>query len=397
VRPRVSVGAASKEDFGHKDVQSLLKHKCEHCSHPGFPRRQGLALHQTRFCGMARREVHAQEFEVEAVVDTRGPPQHRFYLVRWKGDWGDQQETWEPWRHLTHCGDQVDNFWVQSGLYKEAYIRAPGEHRCTFCAKNFASGERYLKSHLTKSSSKGGCDCKPRSLIGTAAEKAVFRNKQAIAQASAEKVVLEGQELKSTFCFKYLGFEFDADGDRRHALSVSMGKAGSRFGKMCKLWDNKQLPLRVRLRLFEAGVVSVLVYGSEAWMLTEETQASLRGWCARCVSKITGRTIRDECVDPTFDLVGRLRSRRLKWLGQLLRNKNEELLVRRVVAVQCEQALEAGCYRAGSLFMDAPKHNTVEELVAASHMPEWAKLVKALKPIGFNAVLQSEEGVLRYE
>ena len=81
----------------------------------------------------------------------------------------------------------------------------------------------------------------------------------------------------NTFCFKYLGFEFDADGDRAHALRVSMAKAGTRFGQMCKLWGNAQLPLRVRLGLFEAGVVSLLVYGKEAWLLTEKTMASLCG------------------------------------------------------------------------------------------------------------------------
>lgn len=216
-------------------------------------------------------------------------------------------------------------------------------------------------------------------------------------QADVEKVVMEGRELVNTFCFKYLGFEFDADGDRAHALRVSMGKAGTRFGQMCKLWGKAQLPLRVRLGLFEAGVVSLLVYGMEAWLLTEKTMASLRGWCARCVTHITGRTIREECVQPTFDLVGRLRARRLKWLGQLLRHENEELLVRRVVLVQCGQALRLG-HRAGSILMDAPAYESVGELVAAAgDTKEWAKLVKALMPDTKDTILQSEEGVLRYE
>ncbi len=102
-------------------------------------------------------------------------------------------------------------------------------------------------------------------------------------------------------------------------------------------------------------------------------------------------------MEPTFDLVGRLRARRLKWLGQLLRHENEGLLVRTVVMVQCEQALCLG-QQAGTIFMDAPVYESVGELVAAAtDKVEWAKLVKALLPHTKDTITQSQEGVLRYE
>lgn len=102
-------------------------------------------------------------------------------------------------------------------------------------------------------------------------------------------------------------------------------------------------------------------------------------------------------MEPTFDLVGRLRARRLKWLGQLLRHENKELHVRRVVLEQCEQALSLG-QRDGSIFMDAPAHGSVAELVAATEdKKEWAKLVKALQPDTENKIIESEGGVLRFE
>ena len=81
----------------------------------------------------------------------------------------------------------------------------------------------------------------------------------------------------------------------------------------------------------------MLVFGCEVWMLNDATMASLRGWCARCVPKVTGRSIREECVDPTYPLVLKVRARRLRWLGHILRS-HEGHLVRRVLMAQCQQS-----------------------------------------------------------
>ncbi|KAL8441241.1 hypothetical protein Emed_007593 [Eimeria media] len=42
------------------------------------------------------------EFEVDAILDMRGPPKAREYLVQWKGQ-PAAAATWEPKRNLTHC------------------------------------------------------------------------------------------------------------------------------------------------------------------------------------------------------------------------------------------------------------------------------------------------------
>lgn len=169
---------------------------------------------------------------------------------------------------------------------------------------------------------------------------------------------------------------------------------------MCKVWRHKHLTATIKLRLFEAAVVSVLMYGSEAWTLDSKAKATLRGWCARCVSQLTGRDIQDECRDPTFELVGRLRARRLKsrWLGEVLRLHSESL-VRRVVLHQCELATASGGYLEGSLFDDAPTstHASPAELVELAHTQDWADLVSSIRPTRFNAMTCSPQGVLRYD
>ena len=59
------------------------------------------------------------------------------------------------------------------------------------------------------------------------------------------------------------------------------------------------------------------------------------------MSKFSGKTIREECVDPTFDIVSKVRARRLRWLGHILR-AHEGYLVRRVVLALWIKRWECG-------------------------------------------------------
>ena len=59
----------------------MLKFVCGHCGN-GFDTHQGLEKHKTSHCAEARRGVYEREYEVEAVVDARGPPLFRYYKVK---------------------------------------------------------------------------------------------------------------------------------------------------------------------------------------------------------------------------------------------------------------------------------------------------------------------------
>ena len=132
--------------------------------------------------------------------------------------------------------------------------------------------------------------------------------------------------------------------------------------------------MKVKLRLYVAGVASVLVYGSECWDLAGSTCSAVRAWNARRLATLTGRSIKEEYEHPTHDLLGGVRRRRLKWLGDLLRAE-ESFLPRRVALT--ELARFPGKGHPGGIFMDAPRAGSVEELVElARDKARWAKFVK---------------------
>ena len=59
------------------------------------------------------------------------------------------------------------------------------------------------------------------------------------------------------------------------------------FGDMRKVWDTKRLSDNVKLRMYEAMVISRLVYGHEAYVLDEKTKKALRNFNARCLHRTT--------------------------------------------------------------------------------------------------------------
>ena len=120
--------------------------------------------------------------------------------------------------------------------------------------------------------------------------------------------------------------------------------------------------MKSKLNLSEAAVVSVRVYGCEVWMLDEALCASLRGWCARCLTHITNRSTTEECKDPPYPLVSKSRQRRLRWLGHILR-KQERSLVRKMVLEVASQCLNGKQLTSKTILMDTAIHKSVEELV----------------------------------
>ena len=101
-------------------------------------------------------------------------------------------------------------------------------------------------------------------------------------------------------------------------------------------------------------MISVVSFGFETREMPQKLEDSLRGWNARCLAAITGREISQEHRQPTFDLIARLRARRLKWAGQILRlePKDSLRLVHQVLMTAAMHDLAAGNSKR-SLLMDA--------------------------------------------
>ena len=351
-----AVPAAEQRDY----EEQVWQFPCADCGR-GFPSKHGLAVHRGRFC----RQQGKDSWEIDRVVDVRGSPCERFYRVRWKG-WKEKDDSWINWRHLDAM-DAIDSFWESSGCDREkaVWIGAEEGLRCRRCCRLF-SRKQDLKAHHTRKA--GGCAWADASRTGSKAEKLIRQGKKAAAHRDAGTVQMGGKDLKAAFTFKYLGIWFSADGDKGMGREARMEQAADRFRQMGNLWNSAELSVGLKIRLYVAGVYSVLAYGSECWDLTEKAMTSVRAWNARRLAMITGREIREEYLDPTFNLINHVRAKRLNWAGQLLK-REESYLPRRVALAELERTGGRGLQ--GGIFQDAPEAESIEDLIKMAGEGMW--------------------------
>ena len=163
--------------------------------------------------------------------------------------------------------------------------------------------------------------------------------------------------LKNVFDFKYLGHLFQADGDPAHAVEVRAGMAKTTFNRLHEFWASSILDQKTKLRLYKCAVWSKLTYGNAAWKLTDTMCQFLNGWNSRCLARITGRSEEEEARQPLEEcnLVVFVRKQRFEWVGHTLR-RHESFPARRMLMKQQKP------YEEGSVLMDAPQHNDMDEL-----------------------------------
>ena len=297
------------------------------------------------------------EYDVDKILEVSASGLK--FKVRWLG-YGPEYDTWEPRRNLHP--DKVNEFLKANNLYDYEW-RGP---RCPNCDQPF-SCKRGVKMHQ-----RFHCQMAPDELQkfkGTKAAEKVKENKLEKQQQQRENVRCEGEKLKNVFRFKYLGSIFSADGDHKYDVRRRVGMAMARMGQLNQVFSSG-ISFKLKMRLYKSAICSLFTYGSEAWHLDEKTAAILNGANARCLSRITGRSIHEEASTRTrsYDLVGSIRKRRMKWLGHILRGENKRL-VKLAVKVQKEVPRE------GDIFSDTPKHLTFDEIEAlAQDRTRWRSL-----------------------
>ena len=123
----------------------------------------------------------------------------------------------------------------------------------------------------------------------------------------------------------------------------------------------------MRIRLYEALVISTLTYGSSAWLLTDEMKRKINGVNSKMLSQITHRTIHEEAKDPSFDIIDHVLKRRGSYLGHILRLEDSRI-VRRFLL---ELSPDREPFIPGTLLADTPYRNIDEICEVAADRERW--------------------------
>ena len=227
-----------------KEAIAVCKFVCPHtnCSHV-FTTKRGMQIHAGK-CKC--KDVHI----VDAIKDCEGPTDDRKYLVSWEG-YTAKDDSWEPRRLLPPL--LVKQFELDAGIYDHDWPA-----RCDICDYPCASA-RGVKIHKSKKHKPNP----PQDFSHRLTDKQVKLDKLKAQQEERPKVICAGEPLDNVFTFKYLGSIFTANADQSHDIKARAAMAMARCGQLRHIFDSKHIPLRLKIRLYEAAVCSLLTYGCE--------------------------------------------------------------------------------------------------------------------------------------
>ena len=304
-RPKTNVLHVQQQDpvsaTSTSEALAVCKFKCPHlgCDH-WFHTQRGVNIH----AGTCEWKA---EFVVDHIVNHKGTMSKRMFLIRWAG-YDATHDSWQP-RSNVHP-DLIKEYEVAKGVYDFNW-----PHRCDVCDLPCASA-RGVKIHRTRMHK----DAPVQSFADTLADKAVRCTKVKQQQNQRPDIYCNGTKLDNVYMAKCLGTLFPADGDQMKDISARVAQATTRCGQLHHIFSSDSLPLRMKLRLYEAAVVSLLTYGSETWFLNPSACRKLRGANSRMLAWFTGNSIPHEARPATtsFNIIQKLRSRRLRWVGHIL-------------------------------------------------------------------------------
>jgi hypothetical protein len=127
--------------------------------------------------------------------------------------------------------------------------------------------------------------------------------------------------------FTYLGSCLSKNTTVDSEISTRLGIASTAFGRLTKrVWNNRHLGIKTKVRVYEACVLSILLYGAETWATYRPQESKLSAFHTRNLRFIVGKTWEDKMTnEELFMLTGsgplssRLKFTRLRWAGHVNR------------------------------------------------------------------------------
>lgn len=142
-----------------------------------------------------------------------------------------------------------------------------------------------------------------------------------------QEIKVEGNALEDVESFTYLGGLAARDVQLDKEIQARIGKAATTFCRLNdRAWRNRFLTDRTKGRIFEACVLSILLYGAETWPTYMRQEKKIHAFHIRMLRRILGVGWQDKVSNVTVlqrtgcrALLEHLKTRRLRWLGHVRR------------------------------------------------------------------------------
>ena len=158
------------------------------------------------------------------------------------------------------------------------------------------------------------------------------------AEDDEEPIDMGEEEIGAVKEFPYLGSVVAASGRIDSDIDNRIAKASKAFGALRRaVFLDKNLTLRTKQKIYQACVLSVLLYGAECWILLRKHKRKLNSAHHRCIRIILGISNRQQWSSHISMAEIRMRwgdlesatdkvqKRRLEWLGHLARMESARI------------------------------------------------------------------------
>ncbi|KAI8477652.1 hypothetical protein Bbelb_446140 [Branchiostoma belcheri] len=155
---------------------------------------------------------------------------------------------------------------------------------------------------------------------------------QPYTEESTLRITVDGHPVEQVTHFTYLGGTISSNGTIDSEISKRIQKASGAFNLLGKIWNNRNILQSTKFRIYNAAVVTILTYGSEAWTTTQVQIARLETFHQRCLRRILRirwyHRVRNSDVLQQAQLVNiatTVALNRLRWFGHIVRMPEERL------------------------------------------------------------------------
>ncbi|KAI5731024.1 hypothetical protein M8J77_003494 [Diaphorina citri] len=146
----------------------------------------------------------------------------------------------------------------------------------------------------------------------------------------AADIYINNTKLQTTQSFKYLGTHIQTNGRVDDDINQRINKASMAFQSLYqRLWKPHEITLRTKLMVYEAVVLSTLLYSAECWTALSKHVKTLNAFHLRCLKTICKIKWTDKIPNDsneevlertnTFSIDNILKNKRLKWAGHISR------------------------------------------------------------------------------
>lgn len=202
-------------------------------------------------------------------------------------------------------------------------------------------------------------------------------------------ISVAGKQLERVRQYKYLGAWVNEVWESNQEIKTRIEIARASFNKMRKVLCCRQLHIKLRVRLLYCYIWPIVMYGSEAWTLKEDTTRRLQAfemWCYRRMLRISWtQKIRNDTVlqrvHTSRKMMLLIKKRKIEYLGHVLRHDRYRLL-QLIMMGKVEGRRRAGRRRKSWLrnIREWTGINSVEQLFRLAHnRDEYRKLTADLQ------------------